>query len=361
MRIAIVHDKLWQVGGGERVALAMRGVWPDADLYTSTYDPALTDGHAFGEVHATFLQRAPRLNIANHYFLPLYDAAFRRLDLSAYDVVVSSAAMFAKSVRPPASVPHLCYCHTPVRFLWDLRESAVAELPRSAPVRAIVSGTARWLRRVDHLAASRVTRFVANSTHVAKRIERYYGRESTVIHPPVDIETYRDEVAKEDYLLVVARLFPYKRVDLAIQACNRLGLPLKIVGEGSDRPRLENLAGPTIEFCGWVPEAEKRRLVGAARALLAPQVEDFGIASVEAIAAGTPVLALRDGGALDIVREGLNGSFFEAQNAEALEDAIRSFDPRAFDRQKMMESAERFSGARFAREIRAAVGDLVRA
>ena len=359
LRIAIVHDKLWQFGGGERVALAMRDVWPRADFFTSTFDPALVDDVGFGDVHATFLQRVPWLSVTNGYLLPFYDLAFRRLDLSGYDLVVSSSAMFGKSVRPPAGTPHLCYCHTPTRFLWDLRDSIVAELPRAAPVRWTVGAMAHWLRRVDRRAAQRVTRFVANSTHVAKRIERHYGRRASVIPPPVAVERYDREFEARDHVLVVARLFPYKRVDLVIEACNALGLPLVVIGDGTDRSRLERIAGPTVSFRGWVPEAEKEELIGSARVLVAPQVEDFGIATVEAIAAGTPVLSLRAGGALDIVKEGVNGAFFDEQSAEAVRAALAAFDEKAFDVTRMRRSVQGFAGARFGAALRACAADLV--
>ncbi len=352
MRVAIVHDKLWQFGGSERVALAMRKVWPSADLYTSTYDPQIVARHGFGSVQATFLQRAPLLDRSNHYFLPCYDRAFRALDLSGYDLVVSSSAMFAKSVRPPEGVPHLCYCHTPVRFLWDLRDSAVSELPRSAPVRGLVAAAAHWLRRVDLRAADRVTSFVANSGHVAERIRRYYGREAGVIHPPVEVGRLHRDFEQKEYVLALARLFPYKRVDVVIEACNRLGLPLIVVGEGTDRKRLEALAGPTIDFRGWVSEAEKEELVGSARVLVAPQIEDFGIATVEAIASGTPVLALRAGGALDIVEDGVNGKFFDEQSSEALAAALESFDPAAYDVARLRASVAQFEASRFEFELR---------
>jgi glycosyltransferase involved in cell wall biosynthesis len=355
VRVALVHDKLTQFGGAERVVLALRRIWPDADLYTSVYDPELALREGFGEVRATFLQRSPRLAKAHHYFLPLYDLAFRRLRLDDYDVVVSSSSMFAKGVRAPRGVPHLCYCHTPTRFLWDLQDSLVGELPNRAAVRLAVSAMTPWLRRVDRRAAAGVDVFIANSTHVAGRVQRYYGRQATVIRPPVDVGAFELDFPRRDHLLVVARLFPYKRVDLVIEACNRHGWPLVIVGEGSDRPRLEALAGPTVEFLGWLDEADKPEFLGSARALVAPQIEDFGIAMVEAIAAGTPVIAYRDGGAIDIVEEGTSGVFFDSQDVASVEGAIASFDPSAFDRTTMRERAARFSEDHFAEAMRECV------
>ena len=351
-RIAVVHDKLWQFGGGERVALALRELWPGADLFTSTYDPRIAAAFGFDPVRATWLQRVPHLESAHHFFLPLYDRAFRSLDLSSYDLVISSSAMFAKSVRPPPSVPHLCYCHTPPRFLWDMRDEAIRELQSSAALKLAVTAMSHWLRRTDRFAASRVTHFVANSSHVAGRIHEHYGREADVIYPPVSVGSLDRDFTRGHHVLVLARLFPYKRVDLAIEACNRLRLPLEVVGEGSDRPRLESLAGPTITFRGWVREEEKIDLIRHARVLIAPQVEDFGIATVEAIAAGTPVLSLRAGGALEIIDEGVNGAFFNEQSTEALVEALAMFDEDAFDRVAMHASVSRFSQESFARAMR---------
>jgi glycosyltransferase involved in cell wall biosynthesis len=359
MRIAIAHDKLWQFGGAERVALAMQGAWPDADLYTSAYDPDLTRSVGFGEVRATFLQRAPRLRTVHHYFLPLYDRAFRSLSLEGYDVVVSSSAMFAKCVRPPDGTPHICYCHTPPRFLWDLRETALEESGTGVVARLGVAAMTPWLRRVDARAARRVDVMVASSTDVARRIGQYYDRSAPVIHPPVDVDIYAADFPRGDHLIAVARLYPHKRIDLAIEACRLAGVPLKVIGEGPDRPRLEALAGGEVEFLGWVPEADKPRLFGSARALIAPQVEDFGIAMAETIAAGTPVVAMREGGAVDIVTDGLTGTFFDVQDADSASAAIRALDSIRFDPAAMRRDAARFSTARFAHEMRECVDAAV--
>ncbi len=355
----MVHDKLWQWGGGERVALALRETWPGADLYTSTFDQNLVDSHGLEGVKATRLQRVPALSRAHSYFLPLYDRAFRGLDFGDYDLVVSSSAMFAKSVRPAPEAPHLCYCHTPPRFLWDLRDELIAELPRSRATKTLVRGLSGYLRRVDLRAADGVDRWVANSAHVARRIRDYYDQDADVVYPPVDIHRPLLGAEQGEYALVLARLYPYKRVDLAIEACNALRLPLEIVGEGSDRPRLEALAGPTVRFRGWVSEGEKNRLVEGARVLIAPQVEDFGIATVEAIAAGTPVLALRAGGATEIVYEEINGSFFEEQSAASLTAALRSFDESRFERDGMRRSVERFAPENFTRSMLAVSDELL--
>jgi len=358
LRVALVHDKIWQLGGSERVVLALRDVWPDADIFTSAFNPRLVQEHGFGDVRSTFLQRVPRLHRAHHYFLPFYELAFRGLRLQGYDVVISSSSMFSKCVRP-RDAPHVCYCHTPIRLLWA-DDATVAELPNSLPTKLAVRAMIPWLRQVDRRAADRVDRFVANSSFVSQRIRDCYGRDSTVIYPPVDIEAFAGEHPRGDYLVVVARLFPYKRVDTVIEACNALRTPLVVVGEGPDRARLEALAGPTVQFEGWVEQGEVPALVGGARALVAPQLEDFGIAMVEAAAAGTPVLAYGEGGAREIVDAGVSGLFFEKQTVDALVGAIRALDSYRFDRAAMRTRAQRFSRERFAGEMRALVEAAVR-
>jgi glycosyltransferase involved in cell wall biosynthesis len=352
MRVAIVHDKLVQLGGAERVALRMRSVWPEADFYTSAFDPQLAEVAGFGEVRSTFLQRLPLSATGTRWMLPLYDRAFRNLDLSGYDLVVSSAAMFAKSVRT-GDTPHLCYCHTPIVYLWHLRDTHMRELPYPLPVRAAASATVPWLRRLDRRAAAGVDAFIANSTAVAERIRRYYGRESEVVHPPVDAAPFAADRPREDYLLVVARLFPYKRVDVAIEAANRTGTHLKVVGEGSDRARLEGLAGDNVEFVGWADDDEKARLYGSARALLVPQEEDFGMVMVEALASGTPVVALRAGGALDIIEDGVTGLLFDRQTPQDLVSAIGRLEGADFNRADLRARALQFSTERFDTSIRA--------
>lgn len=346
MRVAIVHDKLVQMGGAERVARRMLRLWPHADFYTSAFDPELAAREGFGDVHATFLQRLPARAEQTRWMLPLYDRAFRSLDLGGYDLLVSSAAMFAKSAHSPTA-PHVCYCHTPVVYLWHLRDSHFRELPYRAGVRLAASATVPWLRRADRRAAAAVDVFVANSNAVAERIRRYYGRESLVVHPPVDVSAFAADPPADDYFVVVARLYPYKRVDLAIEACAQVGVRLKVLGDGGDRKRLEALAGETVEFLGWVDDDRKAEVIGAARALLAPQLEDFGIAMVEALAAGTPVIALQAGGALDIIDDGETGLLFAEQTTASLVEAIRRLDSASLDPALLRERAARFVPERF--------------
>lgn len=359
-RVQLVHDKLMQFGGAERVVRHMRGIWPDARLYTSVFDPDLVAEEGLGAVEGSFMQRIPGIGTRHRWLLPLYPAAFERMDLADCDVVVSSSAMFAKSVRPPENAVHVCYCHTPVRYLWDLADSHVDELPYPAPIRAGVKATLPHLRRKDLKAASRVDVFVANSRHVRDRIRRYYDRDSLVVHPPVEIDRYAEDHEKDDYFLVAARLFPYKRVDVVIEACRRVGARVKIMGDGSDRQRLEAMGYEGAEFLGWVDEEQKPALFGSARALIAPQIEDFGIVMVEALAAGTPVIALADGGALDIVEEGATGVFLADDRPDTLEATLRTFDEGDFDSRVLRDGAARFAPSRFDREIADVVEDAAR-
>ena len=352
MRVNLVHDKVMQFGGAERVVRHMREVWPDAALYTSVYDPDLVEAEHLGEVHASAMQRLPGVQHRHRWLLPAYPVVFERLEIADCDAVVSSSAMFAKSVRAPEGAVHVCYCHTPVRYLWDLADSHVDELDYPAPIRMGVRALIPYLRRMDLRAAKRVDRFVANSTHVRARIERFYGRDSTVVHPPVDVARYTKSHEKGDYFLVAARLFPYKRVDMAIEACRRAGVPVKVMGDGPDRARLESLGYANAQFLGWVSENEKPALFGSARALLAPQIEDFGIVMVEALAAGTPVIAIADGGAIDIVEDGVTGRLINDITAESLSETLVAFDDAAFETDGLRARAADFSPERFSSRIR---------
>jgi glycosyltransferase involved in cell wall biosynthesis len=348
-----------QLGGSEQVTAALSRAFGDADVITSAYDPEIAHRLGLASVQGTFLQRAPMLERAHHYFLPLYDSAFRHVDLSGYDAVISSAAFFAKSVCPPPGVPHVCYCHTPIRFLWEPEDSTLAELPKNPAVRRAVTAMKPLLRRADRRAVKHVDEFVANSSHIASRIAALYGRQARVVAPPVEIDRYRGDFEAGDYLLAAARLYPYKRVDIAIEVANRLRIPLKVAGDGSDLARLRELAGPTVEFLGWVDEADKPELFGSARAFIAPQLEDFGIAMVEAIAAGTPVVALAAGGALDIVEPGVNGMLVDSQNAAAFGEAVESLAPPDYQPGPMRRSVEKFAAPVFARRMREIVDEAV--
>jgi len=350
-RVAVIHDWLTIPGGSEQVVYAILGVLPQAELFTSIYDPAPWPEVIRGRpVHTSFLNRLPAARRRYTHLLPLMDPAFRSFDLSGFDLVVSSNHACAKNVRVPAGVPHVCYCHTPMRYAWDpafLEGEAIGPLTR----RLLPLGTA-WLRRVDRKRAAGPDLFVANSSFVAGRIEEVYGRESTVIHPPVEVSPLLGvERDPADGYLVFGRLVPYKRVDVAIRACERLGRRLLVAGTGRDLDRLRRLATSTTEFLGHVPGDHVPGLFGRARALLFPGLEDFGIVPVEAQAAGLPVIAYGSGGVRDSVIDGRTGVLYDDWSVDGLCESILRFESMTFDDRDLRANATRFSPDRFARDF----------
>jgi glycosyltransferase involved in cell wall biosynthesis len=347
-RVAVVHEWLTVPGGSEQVVYAILGVLPQAEVFTSVYDPAPWPEVLTGRpVHASFLNRLPGADRRYAYLLPLMDAAFRSFDLSGFDLVVSSNHACAKNVRTPAGALHVCYCHTPMRYAWDpafLAGEAIGRVPR----RLLPIGTA-WLRHVDRKRAAGPDVFVANSTFVAGRIMQAYGRSSQVIHPPVDIARLIDaDRDPGDAYLVFGRLVPYKRVDVAIEACARLGRKLIVAGTGRDLDRLRRIASPSTEFVGHVPDDRLPALLGRARALLFPGVEDFGMVPVEAQAAGVPVIAYGVGGVLDSVVDGRTGVLYEDGSVDGLCEAILRFESLTFEDRALRSNAARFGPAPFA-------------
>jgi glycosyltransferase involved in cell wall biosynthesis len=299
-------------------------------------------------VRTSFLQRVPFARAHHRAFLPLMPFAWEAFDFSAYDVVLTTASACAKGVIVPPDTRTLCYCYTPPRYLWDQYH----EQTRHVRGKPLVAAAAHWLRLWDRAAADRVDHFVAISHTVAARIRRYYRREAEVVYPPVDTSLFVPSGREpEDFLLVVARLVPYKRVDLAIAAASRLGLPLWIVGDGPERRRLEAAAGPTVRFLGTLPDDEVAGLYARARAFIFPGLDDFGIAPVEAQAAGRPVVAYGRGGALETVVDGATGVLFEEQSVDALAEAIERVGATRFDPAVCRANAERFDAAVFRRHI----------
>jgi glycosyltransferase involved in cell wall biosynthesis len=304
LRIALVHDYLNQYGGAERVLEEVHALWPEAPVYTSIYDrERMPAAYRAWDIRTTFMQRLPGI-LRNHQpYLPVYPLAFSRLDLRGYDLVISSSSAFAKNVHPAPGALHICYCHSPMRFAWNYRNYARRErIGRAAGM--LLWPVLRSVRLWDAAGTSRVDHLIANSRVVAERIRRFYGREATVVHPPVRTEGVAVATgAPDDFYLVVTRLVPYKRLDVVVEAFARTGRPLKVVGEGRDRAALERLAGPSVQFLGRVSDEEKNALYAHCRATIFPAEDDFGIAQVEAQAAGRPVLAYRAGGALETVVE----------------------------------------------------------
>jgi glycosyltransferase involved in cell wall biosynthesis len=359
-RVALVHDFLLDLRGAERVFLAMCDLWPEADIYTAVYDPEGTEGR-FEErgVQASFLQRLKPTSRTFRALLPLYPAAIESFDLSAYDLVVSSSSAWAHAVICDVDTVHVSYCHNPFRYAWNDRDRTLAE--RFDPVsRAALRHLFRRWRQWDWIAAQRVDRYLANSRATQRRIHSYWGRESTVVYPPVDTARFAPVDTPGDSYLVLSELMRHKRIDLAIEAFNKLRLPLTVAGDGPEARRLRRMAGPTITFTGRVSDDEAARLFATCRALVVPSVEEFGIVAVEAQAAGRPVLAVQAGGTCETVVDGVTGRFWSG-DSDALADAVLQFDPGSIDPAACVENAERFARAAFAealpREVAEALAD----
>ncbi len=355
-RVAIVHDWLTIPGGSEQVLLELLEMFPRAELFTSVYDPSPWPAQITEHtVHSSFLNRIP--GASRHYpkLLPLMNAAFRSFDLSGFDLVLSSSHACAKNVRTPPHALHVCYCHTPMRYAWE--ESFLEGEDIGRATRLLLPPLLARLRREDLAGAAGPDVFVANSRHVAKRIEHYYGRSAEIVNPPVDVDHFLGlEREPRDYYLAFGRVVPYKRVDLAVAACARLGRRLKVAGDGRalDAVRAQAASAGT-EFLGEVPQAERDRLLGGALALLFPGEEDFGIVPVEAQAAGVPVIAYGIGGAAETVLDGRTGVLFGEQSATALAAGIERFEGLRLDAQDARENARRFGRERFRDEMAAVI------
>jgi glycosyltransferase involved in cell wall biosynthesis len=365
-RVALVHDWLTGMRGGEKVLEAIAELYPAATLHTLL--------HVRGSVSAplerhderrSFVQWLP--NAARHYrqYLPLFPTAIEQFDFDPYDLVISTSHCAAKSVVVPGRTPHVCYCHSPMRYAWDQFDSyfgpAQVGAAASLLLRPVLARLARW----DAATAGRVDRYVANSRYVAGRIRRYYNRGSTVVYPPVDTAFYRPDPVRspEPFFLVVSALVPYKRLDVAIRACAEVGAALKVVGRGPEEPRLRYLAetlSADVEFSGWLEDDRIRDLYQRTRAVLMPGVEDFGMVPVEAQACGRPVVALAEGGAVESVVDGATGVLVQGRSVGAFAAALRDVSLRAFDTAAIRRHADTFGKARFQQQFQEVVNSADR-
>lgn len=349
--VALAHDYLNQNGGAERVVEQLHALFPDAPLYVSIYDrDRMPEAYRQWDIHPSFMQHLPGVMRHHQPYLPLYPLAMASFDLSKYELIVSSSSAFGKGVRVPRGALHVCYCHTPMRFAWDYEAYAAREgFGRAVDIgiRPLLAALRRW----DRATSARVDHFIANSRTVAVRIARVYGRDATVIYPPVETDRYAPPpgtpAAPEPFFFLVSRLVPYKRIDLAIQAANALGARLEIASTGRDRERLEALAGPTVRFLGWISDEEKREKYARCTATLFPAEDDFGIAQLEAMAAGRPVVAYGRGGSAESVRDGVTGILFPAQTVEAMADAMRRVQRQSWDRETIVAHARHFDASVF--------------
>lgn len=354
MKVAIVHDYLNQMGGAERVVLALHDIFPDAPIYTSIYDPKRVDA-AFQkmDIRTTYMQNFPFVMKHHQPYLPFYPMAIESLDLRGYDLVLSSSSAFGKGVLTRPETLHICYCHTPMRWCWNYDEYVERE-KLGKVARFVLPFLVSRMRVWDQTSAMRVDEFIANSPVVAERIRKYYRRDAVVIPPPVETSRFpfNPDLQTGDYFLILSRLIPYKRIDLAIEACNRLQLPLAIIGDGRDVARLRGLAGPTIRFLGRLPDAEVVQYYQHCRAFLFPGEEDFGITPLEAQACGRPVIAYGAGGALGSIVEGVTGEFFRQQTVDSLVEVLTRFDEKRYDPTTIRKHALAFDTPHFCQRIR---------
>lgn len=358
-RTALVHDNFAQMGGAEKVAETLYRLLPKADLYsTLAVRERLSMDLQRAEIRTTWMQRLPRLQkYYRHYFL-LYPFAIESLDLSSYDLIVSSCFGYAKGVRRRPDALHVCYCHTPARWVWRYEDYSARE--QFSPIkRAVLPTLLSGLKLWDLRAAQRPDYFIANSRVVAQRIEAAYGRTAAVIPPPIDVNRFQPRAEQEDYFLVLSRLTAYKRIDLAVQACTRLQRRLIVIGDGPDRQRLESMAGPTVTFMGRQPDQVVEHYVTRCQALLFPGEEDFGMVPLEVNAGGRPVIAYRGGGATETVIEGQTGLFFETPTVASLAAAIGEFERCRWNQQTLRRHAEQFDEAVFARRFADFLGQVL--
>ncbi len=362
MRVALVHDYLTQYGGAERVLAALHDRFPEAPVHTSLYVPEhLPATFRAWDIRTSPLARLPGADRTHRVWLPLYPAIFRQIgrQLRDVDLVISDSSAWAHHADPGPDVPHICYCHSPARFLYgDRHYLGPARIP--APLRPATGALFAGLRTLDQRAARRVTRYVANSAAVASRLRAAYGIDAEIVYPPVDTERFRPVTPRpaEEFFLVVSRLVPHKRVDLAVRTCSEAGIPLKVVGDGRARVGLERLAGPTVELLGGLEDAAVVDLLQRCRALILPGVEDFGMTAVEAQAAGRPVVALAGGGALETVIPGETGVLFAEPTVASLRRALTEAAAVEWDTARIQTHAERFNRARFVNGINARLKEL---
>lgn len=356
LKVAFVHDWLNGMRGGEKVLEQLCRLFPRAPIYTLHMDPARISADILNHsIHPSFINQLPYKDRLYRWYLPLYPAAVKQFHFRDFDLVLSTSHCAAKNVPVPEGTPHLCYCFSPMRYIWELQEEYFG---KNKLKHLLLSPVIHHLKRWDEEGAKRISRIIAISKTVQERIQKYYHRQSDIIYPPVDIP-FTPSLPKSNYYLVLSALVPYKRIDLAIRACNLCRYPLKVIGSGPEIQRLRKLAGPTVQFLGWVRDEEKFQWLKSAKALLFPGVEDFGIVPLEAMAFATPVIAYHKGGLLETVTEGKTGCFFQEQTTDSLIQAVQKAEQSSFSVEAFRETVNRFSAAEFIEKIKQAIQETV--
>jgi glycosyltransferase involved in cell wall biosynthesis len=360
MRVAIVHDYLTQLGGAEKVLEEILKLYPQAPVYTLAYNPLTMNGKfASADIRSSFIQKLPG-GVKNYqYYLPLMPRAIESFDLTSYDLIISSASSFAKGVIKNESATHVCYCHTPTRYMWGGVTEHIDQLPYSWPLRRAAALAVKKMKRWDNLASQRPDVLLANSEVIRQKIAKYYKRQAAVIYPPVDVNFFSVSDRPGSYFLAGGRLVWYKRFDVIVKAFNRTKLPLKIFGTGPDFKKLRAMSRPNIEWLGFVDDKTLANLYGEALAYIHPQEEDFGITAVEAMAAGRPVIAFNAGGAVETVVNGQTGYYIDEQSWEALGDAVIRFRPESYSAAACRQQAEKFSVANFQENFKKVIAEII--
>lgn len=364
MKIAIVTDWLPVYSGAEHVIHQLCQLWPNAPVYTTVVNKQKIGPLAQYNIKASKLQTLYKIVKKHQLLIMLMPKAMEQLDVQEYELIVSSSHAVGKGIIPASNAVHVCYCHTPMRYAWEMEEDYLKDYGIPFFLRPIAKKAIAKLRRWDLTTAKRVDHFIANSTETAGRIKRVYGRESDVLLPPVDDHYFEHPLVPNEsksYYLAIGRLIPYKRFDLLIATANELKLPLKIAGTGQEEQRLKAMAGPTVEFLGFVPDETLPNLYANATALLMPQLEDAGITPLEAQACGTPVIAYGKGGALDTISNGITGIFFDAQTVESISAAINNFSNTAFNAEVIRTHARQFSATNFKKQLQIIINNAQQA
>jgi len=375
MKVALIHDHLAQDGGAEKVLKVLAGMYPEAPIYTLLFEPKMVNKYFKNrQIETSIIQKLPGGIKHYQWYMPFMPMAVEFFDLSKYDLVISDASAFSKGVITSPDTLHICYCHTPTRYLWDYTHQYINELKYNKYFKKVISLVLNYIRIWDKSAADRVDKYIANSLIVQKRIKKYYRRDSVVIYPPVEVDKFyisknlgssasveitadkfsSAKATADKYFLIGGRLAPYKRVDIVIKAFKELDLNLKIFGDGVDLERLKKIAGnnKNIEFLGRVDDKSKAELYSRCQAFINPQEEDFGITMVEAIASGRPVIAYSKGGALEIIKDKKTGLFFSKQTPKAIVEVIKKFNNSRFNPEEIRQVAEKFSLDRFKQKLK---------
>lgn len=358
MNIALVHDWLTNVAGAERVLLTLHEIYPKATIYTSVFDLKKAKPFTNLNVKTSVLQKFPLLKKHRELLVPLTPFAFENINLSKYDLVISSTTFAAKGVITKPETVHICYCHTPTRYLWMPELDPRSDAGKFSRLRKKIRPR---LLEWDKAAAERVDYYISNSRYTGRRIKKFYNRDSVAVYPPVNVDRFKISRADKikDYYLFVSRIVGYKRCDIVVEAFNKLGLPLKIIGSGPEKKRLQKMAKKNIEFLGFLSDDELKKYYGEAKAFIFAAEEDFGIVPVEAMSAGRPVIAFGRGGVKETVVPGVTGEFFEKQSAESLIEIVKAFNPKKYDPETIKKQAEKFSEERFKKEFRETVRRMV--